>query len=213
MACGHSLYHNEEVVCTSCNYHLPKTNFHIDRDNPVSKLFWGKINIISAASLFYFQKGTKVQHLIHQLKYNKQKEIGIYLGKQYGFELKKSGLFDGADLIIPVPLHWKKLKRRGYNQSELFAEGLSISMNIPILLNMLHRELDTDSQTKRSKYNRWENVKNIFTLRHPEQLKGKHIILADDVVTTGSTLEACASTILDVQDTRISMVTIAFAVN
>ena len=211
LACGNSLVKSEQVICTSCNFHLPKTNFHLERENMVSKLFWGRVNIQNAASYYYFQKGSKIQHLIHQLKYNNRKEVGIYIGKQYGAELKNSQLFGNIDLIIPVPLHKKKLKRRGYNQSDIFAEGLADSLNVKVYKDILFRAVDTDSQTRKSKFSRWENVKEIFQINNKDILKGQHILLADDVVTTGATIEACATTLLEIPDTKVSVVTIACA--
>jgi len=211
LACGNSLVKSEQVICISCNFHLPKTNFHLERENMVSKLFWGRVNIQNAASYYYFQKGGKIQHLIHQLKYNNRKEVGIYIGKQYGAELKKSQLFGNIDVIIPVPLHKKKLKQRGYNQSEIFAEGLADSLNVKVYKDILFRAVETDSQTRKSKFNRWENVKEIFQLKNTDILKGQHILLADDVVTTGATIEACATTLLEIPGTKVSVVTIACA--
>jgi len=211
MACGNSLFKNEETICTHCCYHLPKTNFHLLKDNSVSKLFWGRVKIESAASYYFFQKESKTQKLIHQLKYQKQKEIGIYIGKQYGYELMKSEFFNTIEVIVPVPLHQKKFKKRGYNQSELFANGLSQSMRVEVNTDALFRAINTDSQTKKSKYNRWENVKDIFQIKNAEHLQNKHILLVDDVVTTGATIEACASKLLTIEGTKISIATIACA--
>ena len=211
MACGNSLFKNEETICTLCCYHLPKTNFHLLKDNSVSKLFWGRVKIESAASYYFFQKESKTQKLIHQLKYQKQKEIGIYLGKQYGYELMKSEFFNTIEVIVPVPLHQKKLKKRGYNQSELFAKGLSQSMQVEINTDALFRAINTESQTKKTKDNRWENVKDIFQIKNAEHLQNKHILLVDDVVTTGATIEACASMLLTIEGAKVSIATIACA--
>ncbi len=208
-ACGKSLFKSENCICTYCHYHLPKTNFHLNPDNPVQKLFWGRVNIQAASSMYLFNKGSKVQHLIHQLKYRGKKEIGVSLGQYYGKELRSSPLFSSADMVLPVPLHSKKLKRRGYNQSEAFAAGIAESMEIPSEGSILTRVRASQTQTKRSRYERWKNVEEIFEVAAPEKIEGKHILLADDVVTTGSTLEACANKILEVPGTRVSVVTIA----
>ncbi len=211
MACGRSLFKYEECVCTFCLYHLPKTNFHLEEDNPVSRLFWGKAKICSAASMFYFYKGGRVQHLMHQLKYKEHKEIGIYLGKLYGKELSKTPLFNTSEYIIPVPMHPKKQKKRGYNQSEIIAMGLSQSMNIPVDIKTLVKTTKTETQTKRSRFNRWENVKEVFELKEHDHLVNKHILLVDDVITTGSTLESCVINLLKIQGIKISIASMACA--
>lgn len=208
-ACGKSLFKREDCICIYCHYHLPRTNFHLSADNPVVKLFWGRTTIYSASSMYLFNKGSKVQHLIHQLKYRGKREIGVSLGKYYGRDLKISPLFSSADIVMPVPLHMKKLKKRGYNQSEAFAEGLATSMGIESGNSVLIRAQSSETQTKKSRFSRWKNVEEIFKVAEPEKIEGKHILLADDVVTTGSTLEACANKILEVPGTKVSVVTIA----
>ncbi len=208
-SCGKSLFKTEESICVYCLYHLPKTDFHLYGDNPVVKLFWGRTNIHSASSLYSFSKGSKVQHLIHQLKYRGKKEIGTSLGKYYGKELKMSPMFSSANIVLPVPLHPKKLKKRGYNQSETFAQGLAESMNAENPNDVLIRTYASETQTKKSRFARWKNVEEIFTITSPEKLEGKHVLLVDDVVTTGATLEACANKILEIPDTKVSIATIA----
>ena len=208
-ACGKSLFKTEESICTYCLYHLPKTNFHLYGDNPVVKLFWGRTGIHSASSLYSFSKGSKVQHLIHQLKYRGKKEIGNTLGKHYGKELKMSPLFSTANVVIPVPLHIQKLKKRGYNQSETFAQGIAEAMNAESSSEILIRTFSSETQTKKSRFARWKNVEEIFKVTAPEKLEGKHVLLVDDVITTGSTLEACANKILEVPNVKVSVATIA----
>ena len=212
-SCGKTLYKNEKIICTFCNYHLPKTNFHLEKNNPVSEIFWGRVNIESAAACFYFSKGSKIQHLIHQFKYKGKKEIGIYLGKQYGLDLMDSPLFSSVDLVIPVPLHRIKQKKRGYNQSEQFAMGISQSMKIKMDTKLLYRKTASQTQTKKSRFKRWENVSEIFDVKQSESFQVKHILLVDDVITTGSTIEACANALYKIPNVRISVATIAFAVN
>lgn len=208
-ACGKSLFKKEDCICTCCLYHLPKTNFHLYSDNPVIRLFWGRIPVFSASSFFSFNKGGKVQELVHQLKYRGKKEIGISLGKFYGNELKQSPLFSGVEMVIPVPLHVKKLKRRGYNQSEIFGQGIAKTMNIESAENILIRITATETQTKKSRFARWKNVEEVFKVAHPEKIENKHILLVDDVITTGATMEACANKILEVPGTKVSIATIA----
>lgn len=210
-ACGNSLYKQEIAICTHCLYHLPKTDFYKQSENTLTKIFWGRTTIFSASSIYYFNKGTKVQNLIHELKYNGNKSVGNVVGKMHGYELLKSEYFNTVDIIIPVPLYYKKLRRRGYNQSECFAEGLSESMEKPLDTKKLIRAKTSETQTKKSRYERWQNVENIFQIIDSDSLSGKHILLADDVITTGSTVEACANTILKIPDTKVSVVSIAYA--
>lgn len=213
MACGKSLYKNENCLCTYCLYHLPKTNFHLEKDNEVERVFWGRVRIESAASFLYFSKGGKVQKIMHKLKYKGRQEIGVFLGEQYGLELLNSDTFKNIDIIIPVPLHKMKLKKRGYNQSEKFAEGLSLSMKKPVSTDNLYRKIFSETQTKKTRYKRWQNVESIFDIKNPELLKSKHILLVDDVITTGATMEACVNVLKKVEDIKISIASIAYASN
>lgn len=212
-SCGNTLYKNEKVICTFCNYRLPKTNYHFEKNNPVIEIFWGRVNIESASAYYYFAKGSKIQHLIHQLKYKGKKEIGIFIGKQYGLDLIESPQFNTVDVVMPVPLHRKKQKQRGYNQSEQFAIGISGSMKIELDTKSLYRKIASQTQTKKSRFKRWQNVSEIFDVRQTDSLIGKHILLVDDVITTGSTLEACANALYKVPDVRISVAAIALAAN
>ncbi|RUT73156.1 ComF family protein [Ancylomarina longa] len=210
-ACGNYLFKNEKIICTKCLYHLPKTDFHLQKHNPVSILFWGRVPIEYAAALYTFSKGSKYQKLIHKLKYHGATEIGIELGKLLGYNLHKSEFFRDIDMIIPVPLHPRKQKIRGYNQAEVIADGIAESMKVPVLTNNLIRKVHTQSQTKKNKLERWENVDNIFSLQNPEQLCNMHLLLVDDVVTTGSTLEACAHALQVAEGVKVSIATLAYA--
>ena len=211
--CGNSLFQNEDILCTPCQYHLPKTNFHLLKDNQVSRIFWGRVKIENAASFLFFTKGSKVQRLIHQLKYKGKKQVGVKIGKLYAYELRKSKLYDEIDLIIPVPLHWKKQKKRGYNQSEQIGIGLSAGMDIELNTDILFRVKSSETQTKKTRFKRWENVNEIFKVKDKKQLAGKHILLVDDVITTGATIEACAQALHKIPDIKISVVSIGVAVN
>ncbi len=211
-ACGNSLYKNEQTLCTYCMFRLPKTNFHLESDNPVSRMFWGRVKLEAAAAFCYYRKDGKVQNLIHQFKYKGKKEIGPFLGKLYGDHLKNTDLFKDINFIIPVPLHPKKIRIRGYNQSELFGQGLSEAMGIALDKSSLIRNLASATQTKKSRYKRWENVESIFSVKNKDHLIGAHILLVDDVITTGSTLEACAQELLRVEGVRVSVATMAYAV-
>ena len=211
LGCGEPLTRGEEVLCTFCLFHLPRTFFHQDPGNPAARVFWGRVRLEMTSSFVFFHKGGNVQELLHQLKYQGKKEIGHYLGKLYGYEIGDSLIFKEADLIIPVPLHPRKLRKRGYNQSQCFAEGLSEVLNIPVENNCLLRKKYTGTQTKKSRFERWENVENIFGIVNPHKIAGRHVLLVDDVITTGATIEACASVLLSLEGTRVSALSIAFA--
>ena len=211
VACKKSLVKGENVICSFCLFHLPKTFFHNDLNNTVAKSFWGRVQIENAASCFYFTKGNKVQKLLHQLKYKGKKEVGEFIGKYYGFDLRITDGFKAVEIIIPVPLHKKKLRKRGFNQSEVFAKGLAESMHLEINTDCLYRKTASATQTRKSRFKRWENVEDIFAIRHPEQIAGKHVLLVDDVITTGATMEACAEALLRVPGVKVSVVSIAYS--
>ena len=207
--CGNTLWRYEQVICTSCEFHLPKTWFHLEHDNPVSRVFWGRVRVESVASYLYFNKGNRVQALIHQLKYKGRKDIGVYLGSKYGNYLKKTPLFSDVDIVIPVPLHKKREMKRGFNQSEQFGIGLASTMKVQLDTQILYRIKSSETQTRKGRYKRWENVSGIFAVNNSQQLEGKHILLVDDVITTGATLEACIQVLSTIHDIHISVATIA----
>ena len=209
--CGNHLLRNEEVLCSKCEYHIPRTYFYKKKANAVEQVFWGRIPVENACSFFYFEKGGKYQSLIHQLKYRGRKDIGIYMGWLFGFDLLKSDSYAEVDFIIPVPLHPKKERQRGYNQSLMIAKGLSESLGKPLEDKVLIRTLHSSSQTKKSRYERWENVQHIFDLQNFSTLEHMHVLLVDDVLTTGATLEACIQALLRVKNIRVLMATFAFA--
>ena len=211
LGCGQPLTRGEEAICTVCHFHLPKTWFHNDPDNPLNRIFWGRVPLVAVASFVFFYKKSTVQHLMHQLKYKDRPEIAVRLGRWYGMELCRADGFREAELIIPVPLHPRKYRKRGYNQSEMFAEGLAETMKIGIETGCLYRRFNSQTQTRKSRFDRWENVESIFAVRHPEKIRGRHLLLVDDVLTTGATLEACATALLEVPGVRVSVATIAYA--
>lgn len=190
---------------------MPEANLHFSKENPFTDKFLGRINLEAGAALYYFNKESKVQNLIHHLKYNGKREIGVVLGRKFGGELARSILFSEVDLIVPVPLHLRKLRQRGYNQSEMFAQGLSESLRRPYSANALMRLVHSSSQTKKSREARLLNVADVFAVNKPQRLVGKHVLLVDDVLTTGATLETCAAKILELPGTKVSMATIAMA--
>ncbi len=210
-ACSDGIHKGETHICTKCLYELPKANYHVQADNPVARLLWGRVQVNQAAAYYLFTKGGKVQQLIHQFKYKGQKEVGVTVGKQFAHDLLKVDWLKTIDVIIPVPLHATKLKKRGYNQSDYFAMGLSEISGIPMLTNVLARESESATQTRKSRYLRWKNVAQIFKVKDVESIEGKSVLLVDDVVTTGSTLDACAQRILELPGTSVSVATIAHA--
>lgn len=209
-ACSEALYGNENILCLKCMSEFPRTNFQLDPENDMARLFWGRVMIRNAAAFFYYQKGSRFQNLIHEIKYFNQKQLGILLGRWFGDELTNTS-FHMAELIHPVPLHAVKLKNRGYNQSEQIALGLSEALGIPLETTLIERVVNTDTQTRKTKYERWSNVEGIFRVTKPERLKNKHVLLVDDVVTTGSTLEACAAPVLALEGTAVSILTLGYA--
>jgi len=210
-ACGESMVAGEDVLCTDCRFTLPFTNFHLQPDNIVARQFWGKVELQGAYALYYFAKGGKVQNLMHHFKYKGMQQIGVLLGNMAGDQLAKSAVFSSVDVIIPVPLHKKRLKERGYNQSTCFANGLAQRLNAIVDNDNLVRVKSTETQTHKSRFSRFENMQEVFCVIDHKQLAGKHILLVDDVVTTGSTLEACSLQLLKIEGLKLSIATIAYA--
>lgn len=210
-ACGASLFKWEKLVCTRCRSFLPKTGYEKNEDNPLARIFYGRVRLKAVTACFFFSKEGKVQHLIHELKYKGNSDAGVFLGQELGKTLKEAPLFQGLDYLIPVPLHPKREKERGYNQSMMIAQGISEVTGIPIGDRFLLRSVHTATQTHKSKEERWQNVKDIFELRHAEQLENKYVLLIDDVLTTGATLEACALKLSAVPGITVSCATAACA--
>jgi len=204
---------NEYVLCIMCENSLPKTYYWEDEENPVFQNFWGRTPIKFAWSYLFFNKGNKVQKLLHALKYYGHDELGVYLGEKFGYDLKNHNLIQNIDLIIPVPLHAKKKHKRGFNQSEKIALGFSEVTDIPLNTKVLFRHKAGESQTKKSRYFRYLNVKDVFTIRNKESLMNKKILLIDDVITTGSTIEACVECLKQIKGIEVYAASIAFARN
>jgi ComF family protein len=203
---------NESLICTECFVVIPRTNYHFVEDNPVAQLFWGRCLIEKAAAFSYYNKGSRIRKLIHNLKYNGIREIGYDLGRLYGLSLKTSGFINDIDIIIPVPLHPLKERIRGFNQSETISMGIADVTRLPVDIKSLARILVSATQTKRSRYERWTNVEGIFQVIDSKSIMGKHILLVDDVITTGSTIESCANELLRIEGVKVSVVALAFAV-
>ncbi len=211
LVCSRNLFHQESIICIKCLFEIPKTDFHLFEDNPVAGLFWGRVNIQNATAYYYYKKGSKFQSLIHKMKYQDQPQIGRILGVKLGHQLCESVLYQDIDIVVPVPLNQKKEKKRGYNQSQAIAEEVAKILDIECVSNILFRHSDTPSQTNRSRYDRFENVNLMFGLRSKSYFQEKHVLLVDDVITTGSTLEACACCLLEVPGTKVSAATLAVA--
>jgi ComF family protein len=204
----------EKYLCLNCQANLPKTNFHLQRNNSVERSFWGRVQIQKAFSYLYFQEGGITRKLMHSIKYDGDKELAEYLGNSYGSQLLEQipdMYFDG---ILAVPLHSSKFRKRGFNQSEEFAKGISNSTGIPNLSHLAKRNIATDTQTRKSRLERWQNVSDIFSIS--SELKDKtlspHYLLVDDVITTGATMESFANCLINSLDCKVSIASIAYAV-
>ncbi|HKM94033.1 MAG TPA: phosphoribosyltransferase family protein [Prolixibacteraceae bacterium] len=211
LCCEIPLVKQEHFMCAGCDLHLPRSHYHLVSNNPVEHLFWGRTSIEKATSYFIFQKGSKYQKLLHHLKYKGYREIGVELGKRFAAELNQVSYFDEIDVLVPVPLHPKKEKQRGYNQSTAIAEGMAQILHKELNTNNLQRKYYSETQTRKGRYERWENVNELFAVKEPKYFTHKHVLLIDDVVTTGSTLEACANALLQCEGTKVSIATLAYA--
>lgn len=208
-ACGNLLIQGEETVCLSCRYLLPKTHYENNPENPLAQMFWGQVDFHAVTAEYFFSKTGKVQHLLHQLKYQGNKDAGYFLGQQLGESIKNAELFQGIDYLVPIPLHPKKEHLRGYNQSFVIAQGIEEKTKIAIARDCLVRKVFTSTQTKKSREERWNNVKDIFEIQNKDKYKGKHLLLIDDVLTTGATLLAAGKTLSQISDIKISAATAA----
>lgn len=211
IGCGSDIIANNNFLCLECINNLPHTGFSLHANNPVEKMFWGRLAIFAGTSQFYFSKGSVVQNLIHQLKYKGHRKAGIYLGNLIGNSLLGTNRFSDIDLLVPLPLFAKKEFKRGYNQAMVLCEGIAEVINLPIITKNVVRIVHTETQTKKGRIERWENVEKSFSVMDISVLQGKHILLVDDVITTGATMEACGAEILKVDGARLSIATLALA--
>ncbi|UAY52386.1 ComF family protein [Ferruginibacter albus] len=209
--CGSDILDDTNLLCLKCINELPHSNFAQHANNPIEKIFWGRIPITSAHAEFYFAKESLIQALIHQLKYKNNMEIGFYLGELMGKSLLNSNRFQNIDYLIPLPLYPDKERKRGYNQATVICNGISSAMNIPVLTNRVIRLRFTETQTRKHRTERWENVKGSFVVKNESILHNKNILLVDDVITTGATLESCGQAILKAEGTTLNIATLAFA--
>lgn len=210
--CGCRLSVAEDGICGVCNLRLPRTGFHAHPyDNPMARLFWGRMPIERAASLFYYAGHSGVSHAIYALKYHSQPWMGVVLGRLAAKEMLASGFFEGIDLLVPVPLARDRRRERGYNQSEMIAKGIHELTGITINARLLRRCKFEKSQTHLNRWERMDNVEGLFSIVQEDKARGKHILLVDDVVTTGATVTACASALQKVQGVKISVLSLGFA--
>lgn len=208
-ACNGELLKGEEFICVDCQLTLPYTGFENQHPNPAEQMFWGRVAVETATSFLYFRKGNKTRQMMHRIKYKGEKELAQYLGRQMGQNLLNNSHFEDIDCIIPIPLHKAKQRKRGYNQSEWFAKGLADKLGIEVVTNVLLKTTATKSQTTKSRWQRWLNMGQQFTVKNQEKIEGKHILLVDDIITTGATLEACALALKSATTCQISIATLA----
>ena len=208
--CRLALVKSERQLCTFCMRKLPKTRILNAARNPVFDIFRGRIPVRNAGAFLVFRSGGIARQLLHEIKYKDNRDLAVWLGELYAVELLETGM-EPVDLIVPVPLHRQKQKQRGYNQSEAFASGIGEKWQIPVRTDLLLRKTFTQTQSRKSRWERWRNVQEVFVAGNSEQIKGKNILLVDDVVTTGATLEACARVLMGSGAERVDIHTIAFA--
>jgi ComF family protein len=208
-ACGEAINGELQDICVTCRSELAYLNIREFQNNPIQQLFWGRVEFEKATAFTKFEKKGKMQHLLHALKYKGIKDVGITLGELAALEIGTTDFFNDIDVIIPVPIHAKKQKTRGYNQSHYIAQGIQNITEIAIDFDSIVKEQHTSSQTRKRRFERYENVTNTFNLLNKNKLKGKHILLVDDVVTTGSTLEACATQLQKIEGLKLSLLTIS----
>jgi len=210
-ACGSDALPREQLLCLPCLEALPQTHFHLHHHNPIEKIFTGRLPLQHATAQYYFTKESGLQHLLHQMKYKDAKDLCVYMGRLMGQQLSQSNWIEDIDALVPLPLFAQRQRQRGYNQSALLCQGIAEVLQKPVLNDVVIRSSATESQTRKSRVERWQNMEGVFTLAHSSQLIDKHLLLVDDVVTTGATLESCGRTLLQAPNTRLSIATLCFS--
>jgi ComF family protein len=211
LGCSGGLIKGEEILCTRCILELPRTGYQFNAENPVKEKFIGRLPIKHATAFLKFRKTGIVQHLLHQLKYNNHPEVGRRLGQFFGKEMNSVGLANEFDIIIPMPLHRTRQMKRGYNQSTMFAEGLMMSLGVSYNDTAVARQVNTATQTRKNKTERWENVSKAFNVINSEVIKDKKVLLVDDIITTGASIEACGQELYNNGCRELSVACIAEA--
>jgi len=209
--CGSDLLNIESKLCIRCLSSLPETNFEIHPNNPVEKNFWGRLPVTNASAHLYFTKESLVQHLMHQLKYKGNKDLGLQLGRLMGNALKNASRFNEIEALVPLPLFPSREKKRGYNQATIICEGIAEILSLPVLNKVITRPHHTETQTKKGRIERWKNIEGKFQLIDPQAIQNKHLLLVDDVITTGATLEACGNELLTADNVKLSVATLCLA--
>jgi ComF family protein len=210
-SCGSDLVGQHQLLCLRCLHQLPYTRFELFPNNPIEKIFWGRIPIEHAASLIYFTKDSIVERLLYHLKYRGRKEVGVYCGRLIGERLEAAERFSEIDALIPLPLFKKREHQRGFNQARLLCDGIAEILSKPVLANGVQRMEATETQTHKNRVERWQNIRGRFKLENEFALEGQHLLLVDDVITTGATLESCAIELLKVKNVKLSIVTLAYS--
>lgn len=195
-SCGSDLVSRDQLLCLRCLHQLPYTRFEKFKGNPVEKIFWGRIPVQFAASLFYFTKGSTIERLMHQLKYRGKKEVGMYCGRLMAHAFTNSSFSEQIDFLVPLPLFKKREHQRGYNQAKLICDGLGESLHLQVSTEIIERVEATETQTHKNRVERWQNMQGRFKVKESSAIQNKHLILVDDVITTGATLESCAQELL-----------------
>lgn len=211
--CGTDVIDTGHQLCIRCLAELPHTHFHLHADNPVERAFWGRLPLQAATAQYYFTKESGMQHLMHQFKYRGNKELGLYLGQLMGQAFAQTHRFSNVDALLPLPLYGSKERARGFNQALVLCQGIAQVWARPILTGTVVRKEATESQTRKNRVERWQNMEGRFEVVKEEMIKGKHILLVDDVITTGATLESCGKAITQVPDARLSIATLCYASN
>lgn len=206
LICGESISDESLSICNRCRLDIPLTNYITQENNPVKERFDGLVAVERASAMYFYVSSSRWQELIHRFKYSGKWQLAYAMGRWYGALLKESGLYDDVDVIVPVPLHPLKILKRGYNQSRYIADGMAKQMSVNVDARSVRRVRNNPSQASRSASDRWENVEALFGVRSVEALRGKHILLVDDVLTTGATITSCIKAIQDtVSDCKISV--------
>ena len=208
--CGSDILDPSQLICLHCMDRLPQTRFHMHANNPVEKIFWGRLPLASVSSHYYFSKDSLLQHLMHDFKYNGKKELGEFFGRQMGNAFLQSNRFRFIDALVPLPLFARRERKRGYNQATVLCEGIAETMNLPLLKKVIQRNTHTETQTHKGRLERWKNIEGKFTLMDDAAIRNRHILLVDDVITTGATLEACGMELLRADGVKLSIATLAY---